>query len=523
MTSSSQTWRGPRGSLNLPAFLRILPSKIEIEAERCRRSLTYFIPRAWKVVEPATPFVDNWHIGLIAEYLTALTRLQIQNLIINVPPRHMKSLLTVVMWPTWVWTFMPESRWLTGSYSLNLATRDALKSRRIIQSPWYQECFGGTFQLAGDQNAKTRYENGKMGMRMAFGMDTAFTGEGGEFIVVDDALKAQDADSDAERERVNQTWDESLSTRANDPKTARRVIIGQRLHQDDLPGHVIEKMKVHGSHQYEVLCLPARYEPNRFISGIGLKDPRTKEGELLWPQHIDDRALAAMEADLGERGTAGQLQQRPSPAGGEIFLRKWFEGDRNRYDPGNKHLLNRAIARWIFYDTAFKDKEVNDFTARLVFDMLPDYRIVLREAWWERLKVPAVVRDVNDNTVRWNFDKKLRATVVEDKGSGTAVLQILRAGADPAVAGLLQEYNPGTASKPERGRQASVWCERDCVLLPYPDDSVPWLFDFEELLFNFPTAKIDDPPDAFSMAVNYLAHFLAQGWRLRLGRKPLRP
>ena len=499
------------------ALIRARSSKIEVEAARCANSLAYYIPRAWKVVEPATPFVDNWHIGLVSEYLTALTQLQIQNLIINIPPRHMKSLLTVVMWPTWVWITKPASRWMTGSYSLTLATRDALKSRRIIQSDWYQQRFGHVYQLTGDQNVKSRYENSRTGLRMAFGMDTAFTGEGGEFIVVDDSLKAQDADSDTERTKVNQTWDESLSTRANDPKTVRRVIIGQRLHQDDLPGHVIEKMKVRGSHQYEVLCLPARYEPKRFFSGIGLEDPRTTPGELLWPGHIDEAALAAMEADLGERGTAGQLQQRPSPAGGEIFLRKWFDG-KNRYDPKDKTVYNRAVARWLFYDTAFKDKEVNDPTARIVFDLLPDYRILLREAWWDRMKVPQVTRDVNDNTIRWSYDGKLRGTVVEDKGSGTAVLQILREGALPEVAKFLQEFNPGTASKAERGRRASAWCERDCVLLPMPDNSVPWLFDFEELLFNFPTAKVDDPPDAFSMGILFLEHLLAQGWKLRLKR-----
>jgi phage terminase large subunit-like protein len=500
--------------LNLPVLIQHLPSRVEIEAERCKRSLSFYIPRAWKIVEPATPFVDNWHIGLISEYLTALTNLEIQNLIINIPPRHMKSLLTVVMWPTWVWTKMPSSRWMTGSYSLNLATRDALKSRRIIQSAWYQERFGDGVQLTGDQNVKSRYENSKTGLRMAFGMDTAFTGEGGEFIVVDDSLKAQDADSDTEREKVNQTWDESLSTRANDPKTARRVIIGQRLHQDDLPGHVIEKMKTPGAHQYEVLCLPARYEPQRFFSGIGLKDPRTQEGELLWPEHVDEDAIAALEADLGERGTAGQLQQRPAPAGGEIFLRKWWDG-KNRYDPSDRRIFNRAVARWVFYDTAFKDKEINDLTARIVFDLLPDYRAIVREAWWNRLKVPAVIRDVHDNTVRWNYDGKLHATVVEDKGSGTAVLQILREGAPDELAKLLQEFNPGTASKEERARRASAWCERDCVLLPMPADEVPWLFDFEELIFNAPGTKITDPWDAFSMGILFLEHLLAEGWKLR--------
>lgn len=503
--------------MSLPNAILSLPSLAEIEAERSRRSLSYYVQKAWHIVEPTTPYIDNWHIGLICEYLVALTELQIQNLIINVPPRHMKSLMTCVFWPTWVWgpREMPSSRWLTGSYSMNLAVRDALKSRRVIQHPWYQERFGDGFKMTGDQNVKTRYENDKTGLRMSFGMDTAFVGEGGDFIIVDDSLKAQDADSDTEREKVNKSWDESLSTRANNPKTVRRVIIGQRLHEDDLPGHVIEKMKEEGAHQYELLCLPARYEPNRFVSVLGLRDPRKKLRELLWPERVDEKEMVALETDLGERGTAGQLQQRPSPAGGAIFLRKWYDG-QNRYNPADNRIYNRNVARWLFFDTAFKDKEQNDPTALVVLELTPDYRVLLRHAWWDRMQVPQVTSTVNDNTLRWNYDGKLRGTVVEDKGSGIAVLQTLRQGALPEVSELLIEFNPGTASKPERFRRASPWCERGCVLLPQPDEGVPWLFDFEELLFNAPTAKIDDPPDAFSMGILYLENLLAEGWKLRL-------
>lgn len=493
--------------------------QIREEASRCAASLSYYISRAWNVVEPTTTYVHNWHIDIICEYLTALTNLEIQNLIINIPPRHMKSLLTVVMWPTWVWLNDPSSRWLTGSYSMSLSTRDARKSRNIIQSLWYQKHFGDRYQLSGDQNVKSRYENTKTGVRLAFGMDTMFTGEGGDYIVVDDALKAQDKDSEIARGNVNETWDTSLSTRANDLKTVRRVIVGQRLHEDDLSGHVMAKMSEEGAHQYEMLILPARYEPKRFVSSIGLADPRRKDGALLWPERFDEKEMVATELDLGPRDAAGQLQQRPSPAGGAIFLREWFEREINRYDPRDEQIHRTIVARWLFYDTAFKDKQSNDPSARIVFELTPDYRILLREAWWKRMQVPQVTDDVNANTIRWNYDKKLRGTVVEDKASGTAVIQTLRQAAHDDVAPFLAEYNPGSISKTERGRQASVWCERNCVILPWPDESVPWVYDFEELLFNWPGTKIDDPQDAFSMGILYLSNLLMEGWRLKLGRR----
>lgn len=496
-----------------------LPSKLDIEAERLSRSLSYYVQESWRVVEPVTPYMNNWHIGLISEYLVALTKLRIQNLIINIPPRHMKSLQACVMWPTWVWIDMPASRWLTGSYSMNLALRDTLKARRILQSDWYQDRFRDRFQLTGDQNEKRRYENDKTGLRMAFGMDTGFVGEGGDFIVVDDSLKPQDADSDIERNKINQTWDESVSTRANDPKTARRLIIGQRLHDDDLPGHVLEKMQNDANaHQYELLCLPARYEANRFFSGIGLADPRTEPGALLWPEHIDDKELKAIEADLGVRAAAGQLQQRPAPIGGAIFLVDWWAGNKNRYDPADMGIYNQSIARWLFWDTALKDKEQNDTTALVVFELLPDYRIFARHVWWKRLQFPQLSSTIEEETVRWMFDEKLRDCVIEDKASGISAIQTLEQGASEEVAQRIKAFNPGSASKSARMRSASMWCERGCVLLPTPHPSVPWLFEFEDMLYKLPAAKIDDPGDAFSMGILYLENLLADGWKARTSR-----
>lgn len=497
-----------------------LPPKTQIEAEQCKRSLHAYVRLSWSLVEQATPLVDNWHIGVICEYLEALYSLQIQNLIINVPPGHAKSLLCSVFFPTWVWIKMPEARFFCGSHARDLATRDAVRSRRLLQSDWYQQRFGDVFQMTGDQNVKTRYENDKTGHRVSVGVDAGWTGHRGNYIVWDDPLDKTKKDSDTERNKANEAVKSSFGTRGDIPKEMRRLMIMQRLHDDDPTGHIMQAMKDDLNFPvFEHLVLPARYEPKRFFSSIGLKDPRKKAGELLFPQLFDEKVLSDTEALLGEMDAAGQLQQRPAPAGGAIFLRKWYEVTENRYDPGDQTIYNQAVARWLFYDTAFKDEEQNDATARIIFELMPDYRIFLRDAWWQKMQVPQVTADVNDNTQRWMFDGKLRGTIVEDKGSGIAVLQTLRQGADESVAVLLQEFNPGTASKPERARRAALWCERGCVLLPVPHTKVPWLFDFEELFFKAPNTKIKDPWDAFSMGVLYLENLLAEGWKLRLGLK----
>jgi len=494
----------------------ILPGLVDIQAERCKRDFYYYVKSAWQVVEPETKFVDNWHIQMICEYLEAVTRFEIQNLIINIPPRHMKSLLVSVFWPTWTWTHTPSTRWLTGSYATPLAVRDALKSRRVIESQWYQARFGQGFQLAGDQNMKSRYENNCSGFRMAFGFGGAITGEGGDVIVVDDPLKAQDADSDLMRERGNEIYDGTISTRGNDPRRVRRVIIMQRLHENDLTGHVLEKMRKEGANQYELLCLPTQYEPGRFFSSLGFADPRVLPGELLWPERFGEKEDKAARVDLGARGYAGQHSQRPAPAGGNIYQVDWWRDGRNRYKSGD--LVGNVVGRWLSWDTAFKDREQNDTSAVTVWELLADYRLVLRYANWQRLQFPQLASAIESESRRWNYDGNLRGIVIEDKASGISALQTMSQSAPPEIAALMMPFKPGQVSKEGRARQASLWCERDCILLPSPSVEYPWLLDFEDQLYKFPAARIKDAVDSMAQAILFLELLLAEGWQARMGQ-----
>src|SRR5207248_5263203 len=124
----------------------------KIEREYAARSLSEFVSQAWHVVEPATPFVPGFHIDAIVDHLEAVTRGQIRNLLITVPPRHMKSLLVSVFWPAWEWIRWPERRWLYSSYGAQLSIRDSVKCRRLVESPWYQARWGHRFALTSDQN-----------------------------------------------------------------------------------------------------------------------------------------------------------------------------------------------------------------------------------------------------------------------------------------------------------------------------------------------------------------------------------
>ncbi len=508
MTLSSSKTSSP----GLPA----IPTLVDVEAERSKRSLSYYIRKAWPLIEPGTQYLHNWHIDLISEYLEAVTRSEIQNLIVNISPRCMKSILISVMWPTWMWTHSPEKRFVAASYAENLAVRDAVKSRRIIRSRWYQERFGAVFKMTGDQNIKSRYENDKTGFRYSVGVGGGATGEGGDFIIVDDPLKADGAFSETALQSVTDWWDNTMSTRLNDPKRGGRVIIMQRLHDDDLTGHVLEKMKEPNYDRYEHLVLPMRYEPKRFFSSIGLSDPRSEPGELMWPERMDEKAVLALEASLGEMGTAGQLQQRPAPAGGSIFKAEWWQG-KNRYRANDRSIWNRSVARWLSFDTAFKDDNSNDPTAMWVLDLSPEYYLLLRHLEWKKLQFPQLASEIKAQAERWNYDDKLRGVIIEDKGSGISVIQTLRQEAPDWLADLILAFNPGSVSKVGRARTASLWCERGCVWLPEPSEDVPWLHDFEEEhLYKFPASKFDDPEDAMVQGIIFLEHLLAEGWRARL-------
>jgi len=309
-----------------PTVRTLLENPEWIEQELAERSLHEFVRQMWRYVDPA-PFRDNWHLGVICEHLEAVTRGEIQRLLINIPPRHTKSLIVAVMWPAWTWIQRrrdygllagPQVKFMSASYAQTLSVRDSVKCRRLIDSPTYQERWGHRFKLTSDQNTKIRFENNKGGYRVATSVGGALTGEGGDIIILDDPLNAVDASSETIRQSVLEWWDESMSTRLNDLDAGAYVIIMQRLHHQDLSGHVLDKADEDWVH----VCLPARYEHDHPHVFDG--DQRTKDRELLWLNRFSESAIRKLEVSLGSYGAAGQLQQRPSPREGGMFDPKWW-------------------------------------------------------------------------------------------------------------------------------------------------------------------------------------------------------
>lgn len=510
-----------------------LPTLDDVNRELAKRSLAEYIRQAWHIVEPGNQFIDGWHLHAISEHLEAATRGEIRNLIINIPPRHMKSLICCVFWFTWVWASKPETRWLFSSYGENLAIRDSLKCRRIISHPWYQHNFGDVFRLTGDQNQKTRFENDKTGYRLATGVGGLATGDGGDVVICDDPSKAADIHSLAAREAVTDWWDNTMSTRGNNPDKVVKVVIMQRLHEQDLTGHLLERMKTGGQH-YEHLCLPARYETANRVTSIGWRDPRTVPGELLWPERFTPSALRDLESSMGSYAIAGQLQQRPAPDAGGILKRHWWRywkpkgvnlpsvavkvPDEKKPDgtvaPGYileidaidlPDKFDEVIQSW---DCAFKDTKKSDFVAGQVWARADANRFIL-DYYRDRADIVGTMTQIEAFSAKWpNAHTKL----IEDKANGPAVMQIL----GKKISGLIGVEPEG--GKVSRAQAAAPAVESGNVYLPHPA-LYGWVDEFIVSCASFPNAANDDDVDSFTQAmIRWQAGTSAGTWGTRKKR-----
>lgn len=470
---------------------------VERDREEMPKSLSKFTRGAWSVIEPGTPYLHNWHIDAICEHLEALVHGQIRNLLITMPPRHMKSICSSVMLPTWLWTFRPEFKFLFSSYAHSLSIRDALKSRRLIQSEWYQDRWGDVFELTGDQNAKMRYENDSSGYRIATSVGGTATGEGGDIICCDDPHNMKEIHSDVIREGVLDWWDNVMSTRLNNPKTGAKIIIMQRGHEGDLAGHVLRKGN------WEHLNLPAEYELSTRKTSLGWSDPRKEKGELLWPERFGKKELEALKTDMTSYAVAGQLQQRPAPEEGGIFKR----GDFQLWPADVKLPMLEYVVQ--SYDTGFTEKTMNDPTAHLALGIFKHPRygyncVMICDAWRDRVEYPALRKrvrlDVRAKYGEKGMERRPDVVLVEEKGSGIVLLQDLRLIGVPAYG-----YNPGKSDKIVRANAAAPFVASRRVFLLESGKNrgqpVSWVEEFLHEILTFPNALHDDFVDAFTQAI----------------------
>lgn len=493
---------------------------LDISKAECEESLAEFIKQAWHVVEPGAEFHDNWHLHLLAESLEAITDgvelddgSKYNRLLINIPPGMMKSLLTNVFWPSWEWgpRNMPHLRYLCASHSMDLAIRDSTKMRRLIESEWYQERWGDRVTITKDQNQKTKFELTSTGFRQAVAAGS-ITGARGDRVIIDDPHSVEGAASDQMRASTIEWFLEAVPTRLNKPMESAIVVIMQRLHEEDISGIILEK-----GLGYDHIMLPMRYEPGRAQpTMLGIEDPRTEEGELLFPARFPEAVVDRDENAMGPYAVAGQFQQSPEPRGGGVIKRDWWQKwEQPSYPP-----FDYVIAA---VDTAYTTKSENDPSAMTVWGvwkggdqtavvtrtMGPDGEMavlnrqykeehpkcMLMYAWADRLELHELVERVQETMITYGVDKLL----VENKASGYSVAQEIRRlyGHEEFAVQLI---DPKGIDK--LARLYSIQHLFAEGLIHAPDRS--WADMVINQAAQFPRGKHDDLVDTASMALKHL-------------------
>lgn len=447
------------------------------EKELCRRSLAEFAKRAWHVLEPATPLRWDWVLDMVCEHLEAVTDGQILRLLENLPPGTMKSLLTGVIWPAWEWgpRGLPNKRFLATAHKQELAVRDNMKCRRLIQSAWYQERW--PVALVSDQNAKTKFENDATGFREAMAF-TSMTGSRGDRVVLDDPHSVDDANSVVKLAADVQTFREALPTRINNDQSAI-VIVMQRLNQADISAVALEL-------GYQHLCIPMRYEVGRSKWVVGKGDPRKTEGELMFPSRFPEAQVAELEKVMGAYGTAGQLQQRPAPRGGGIIRGAWF---------GQYEALPELEWLAIYADTAQKAGQEHDYSVFELWGRTVTGQAILIDLKRGKWEAPDLLAEARAFwlSCRERFGAKLRSMKVEDKVSGTGLIQTLRREGIPVLP-IKRDRD-----KVSRAYDAAPFIESGNVLLPMWSH---WLADFVGECEAFPSGANDDQLDPMFDAIH---------------------
>lgn len=450
----------------------------EAQRELSKRSLAEFAKQAWDVLEPASELKWGWALDAICEHLEAVTAGDIRRLLMNVPPGSMKSLLTGVIWPAWEWgpRAMPEKRILATAHKQELAVRDNMKCRRLIQSKWYQDRWPVSF--TSDQNAKTKFENDKTGFREAMAF-TSMTGSRGDRVILDDPHSVDDANSVANLSSGVTTFREALPSRVNNDQSAI-VIIMQRLNEADVSAVAIEL-------GYDHLMIPMRYEPGRSKpTSIGWTDPRKDDGELMFPERFPESQVVELEETMGSYAVAGQLQQRPAPRGGGILKEAWFGYYRD---------CPALEWRAIYADTAQKTGEENDYSVFQCWGRSKMGQAVLLDQIRGKWEAPDLLDKARAFWLRHKGQgtAPLRAMKVEDKVSGTGLIQTLRREGVPILP--IQRNK----DKLSRAHDAAPFIESGNVLLPEWTD---WQASFMAEATTFPSGAHDDQLDPMFDAIH---------------------
>ena len=439
-------------------------------------NLMAFLQRVFATLEPGSRFRSNWHHEHLAWQLTRVQRGELRRLIINQPPRSGKSMLGSVAWPMFLLGRFPEKKLICVSHTSDLARKFNIDRRRIAQCEWYRRLFPNMrLEAARDMELVTT----RGGSCYAAGVEGAVLGRGADVILVDDPLKGLESLSKAARQRVNEFYDNTLVTRLNNRRQGAIVIIAQRLHEDDLVGHVTAR------DAWTVVSLPAiATEEAVFQLSDDPNDIfRRRVGDVLHPARENHEDLESLRRTQGSLLFQAQYQQSPAPADGLVIRSQWLR----RYKTIPEH-FERLVISWDLASTLSADA---DYSVATVWgaNALDYYLIDVRRGRWETPELRRLVIELAKYY-------QANAVLVEDTELGRAIVQDLR------CSGNLRPI----LRRPRFDKEARLLAQAprfESGQVHLPEDAA-WLASYVSELLAFPNGRHDDQVDSTSQALHWL-------------------
>lgn len=435
-----------------------------------------FLHRCFRMLNPGATYLPNWHIKAIARQLERIQKGETNRLIINMPPRYLKSLTVSVILPAFLLGHNPRMKIFGVSYSNDLSAKHAADFRAIVRSGWYRKVFP-IMQVArvADSDVFTT----KRGFRRSTSVSATLTGLGGDMIILDDPQKPVDAQSDTLRNSLNQWFTNTLLSRLDNKATGVIILVMQRVHLHDLTGFLVDNSK-----DWTVLSLPAIAEVDEKVA-IGNNEFHTRRaGEALHPKYETISTLEKLRTQMGSDIFSAQYQQSPVPPGGSMIKRDWL---RYYDEPPERGYRTKLIHSW---DTAAKVGAQNDWSVCTTW-LLVDNRFYLIDLLRGRYEYPQLRAMVIALAQRDDPHKIL----IEDTSTGIALAQELRQSG-------IYTVKPVPVERDKMGRLFVHQAKFEAGLVLFPQKA-PFLAQLEAELLTFPQGKHDDQVDSLSQALSY--------------------
>ena len=448
-------------------------------AAAIRSDLAAFIHKVFQTVSPEDTYRHNWHIEAIAHELRRCFDRSCRRLIITQPPRSLKSICASVAFVAWALGHNPKLRFICVSYSDALARALARQFRQVVTSGWYRALFPGT-RLGTDTGTECVTTAG--GGRLATSIGGTLTGRGADIIIIDDPLKAEDASSKTARDGVNEWYTTALLSRLNDKARDVMILVMQRLHEDDLAGHLLPRGDWHH------LNLPAIAERDQLIVLGPHNTHDRKPGEVLHPERESLQTLMRIKAEIGSLAFSAQYQQRPVPHEGNLIRRRWLRYYDQLPERGTSWQI---VQSWDVATTLNQSSDYSVCTTWAVHRQ--NYYLV--EVWRGKWDYPGVKR----NVILRARAHQAHTILIEQAGPGLHLVQELRHHREPGVPVPIGVRPEG--DKLSRTEAQLTAFEAGCVLFPR---KTPWLAEFLNELLAFPNSRHDDQVDSLSQFLRWM-------------------